>query len=184
MLLTPPSFRRGSGEAPFCKMKNKLTRRHFFKSGAYASGALMIGCLLPDVLVRAATIEDCNFFQPNPFIRIDTKGLVTLFVPKQEMGQAVNTSLPTIIAEELDCDFRTVEIAIAPFGTLRPGQHNVGASQSLVGMWDLLRRAGATARAMLIAAAAKHWQMPEAHCAADNGTIVNTITLETLTYGE
>src|SRR5688572_23765332 len=87
-----PSFRRGSGEAPFCKMKNKLTRRHFFKSGAYSSGALMIGCLLPDVLVRAATIEDCNFFQPNPFLRIDKSGLVTLFVPKQEMGQAVNTS--------------------------------------------------------------------------------------------
>ena len=166
------------------KMKNKLTRRHFFKSGAYTSGALMIGCLLPDVLVRAATIEDCNFFQPNPFIRIDKSGLVTLFVPKQEMGQAVNTSLPTIIAEELDCDFKSIQTAIAPFGTLRPGQHNVGASQSLVGMWDILRRAGATAKAMLIAAAAQHWRMPEQHCAADNGKIVNTITLESFTYGE
>src|SRR5687767_9406013 len=150
----------------------KLSRRHFLKTSTLTSGGLMIGLLFPDLLVRADNFDDCTFFQPNPFIRIDTKGLVTLFVPKQEMGQAVNTSLPTIIAEELDCDFRTVEIAIAPFGTLRPGQHNVGASQSLVGMWDLLRRAGATARAMLIAAAAKHWQMPEAHCAADNGTIV------------
>jgi isoquinoline 1-oxidoreductase subunit beta len=162
----------------------KLSRRHFIKTSTLTSGGLMIGLLFPGIMVRADHFDDCTFFQPNPFIRIDTKGLVTLFVPKQEMGQAVNTSLPTIIAEELDCDFRTVQIAIAPFGTLRPGQHNVGASQSLVGMWDILRKAGATARAMLIAAAAKHWQMPEAHCAADNGTIVNTITLESLTYGE
>ena len=165
-------------------MKKKLTRRNFIKTGALTSGGLMIGMLVPGTLAIAQTIEDCSFFQPNPFIRIDTRGLVTLFVPKQEMGQAVNTSLPTIIAEELDCDFRSIHTEIAPFGTLKPGQHNVGASQSLIGMWDILRRAGATAKAMLIAAAAKTWRMPEQHCAADNGTIVNTITLESFTYGE
>jgi isoquinoline 1-oxidoreductase subunit beta len=165
-------------------MQKKFSRRKFLKTTAISSGGLMIGMLFPGILVRAADVDDCLFFQPNPFIRIDTKGMVTLFVPKQEMGQAVNTSLPTIIAEELDCDFRAIKTEIAPFGTLKPGQHNVGASQSLVSMWEPLRKAGAVAKAMLISAAAKRWQMPENHCAADNGTIVNTITLDSFTYGE
>jgi isoquinoline 1-oxidoreductase beta subunit len=89
-----------------------------------------------------------------------------------------------IVAEELDVDYKDVSSAIAPYGTLKEGEHDTGGSQSVLGMYSSLRNAGAIAKAMLITAAAKVWNIKESSCAADNGEVVNTITMKRIKYGE
>jgi len=132
----------------------------------------------------AFTADDCEFFKPNAYIKIDKKGKVTVFVGKQESGQGVDTSFPMIVAEELDVDFRDVKSEIAPYGTLKDGEHDTGGSQSILSMYDTLRNAGAIAKAMLISAAANVWKINTSSCAADNGEVVNTITMQRIKYGE
>lgn len=144
-----------------------------------------MGFSLPGLVTLAGEkSSDCAFFQPNAFLRIDKSGLVTVFVGKQEMGQGVNTSLPMVIAEELEVDFQLIKTDIAPFGTLAEGAHDTGGSQSVTGTWDELRKVGATAKAMLVTAAAQKWGVNEGVCKAVNGTVVNAATGRSLTYGE
>jgi isoquinoline 1-oxidoreductase beta subunit len=109
---------------------------------------------------------------------------VTVFVGKQESGQGVDTSLPMIVAEEMDVDFRNIKSEIAPFGALKEGDHDTGGSQSILSMYDTLRRAGAIAKSMLISAAANVWKINSSSCSADNGEVVNTITMQRIPYGE
>ena len=149
-----------------------------------ASGGLVIGFMIPGLQPSTVSAFDCEFFQPNAYLKIDKKGKVTVFVAKQESGQGVDTSLPMIVAEELDVDFRDVKSEIAPFGTLKEGEHDTGGSQSILDMYGKLRKAGAIAKAMIIAAAAKVWKIKESSCAADNGEVVNTITMQRIKYGD
>lgn len=164
--------------------KIQINRRHFIKISSLSSGGLMIGFSLPGLQALAVPPGDCIFFQPNAYLKIDTKGIVTAFVAKQESGQGVDTALPMIIAEELDADYRDVKTEIAPFGTLPPGEHDTGGSQSVTGMYTKLRRAGAIAKTMLISAAATIWKVNTSSCAADNGEVVNTITMQRIKYGD
>ena len=161
-----------------------IHRRSFLKRTSLAGGGLMLSFLLPDFAIAKNEENDCEFFQPNAYLKIDKKGLVTLFVPKQEMGQGVNTSLPMIVAEELDADWKNVKIEIAPHGTLKPGESSTGGSNAVRGMWQPLRKAGATAKAMLIGAAAKMWDVKPEQCAADKGIVMNMVNMQTITYGE
>ena len=148
-----------------------------------ASGSLAIGFMVPG-LPSLTSQFDCEFFQPNAYLKIDKQGRVTVFVAKQESGQGVDTALPMIVAEELDVDFKDVKSEIAPFGTLKEGEHDTGGSQSILDMYTKLRKAGAVAKAMLISAAAKVWNIKESSCAADNGEVVNTISMKRIKYGE
>jgi len=163
--------------------KVKIDRRHFIKITSLASGSLAIGFMVPGLPALVSPF-DCEFFQPNAYLKIDKQGKVTVFVAKQESGQGVDTALPMIVAEELDVDFKDVKSEIAPFGTLKEGEHDTGGSQSIVDMYTKLRKAGAVAKAMLISAAAKVWNVKESSCAADNGEVVNTISMERIKYGE
>src|SRR5437868_12101427 len=163
--------------------KVKIDRRHFIKITSITSGGLAIGFIIPGVGLATSPFE-CEFFQPNAYLKIDKKGKVTVFVAKQESGQGVDTALPMIVAEELDVDFRDVKSEIAPFGTLKEGEHDTGGSQSVLDMYNKLRKAGAIAKAMILAAAAKIWNVKESSCAADNGEVVNTITMQRIKYGE
>ena len=163
--------------------KVKIDRRHFIKITSITSGGLAIGFIVPGVGLAISPFE-CEFFQPNAYLKIDKKGKVTVFVAKQESGQGVDTALPMIVAEELDVDFRDVKSEIAPFGTLKEGEHDTGGSQSVLDMYNKLRKAGAIAKAMILAAAAKIWNVKESSCAADNGEVVNTITMQRIKYGE
>ncbi len=163
--------------------KVKIDRRQFIKITSLSSGSLAIGFLLPG-FPAIMTPPDCEFFQPNAFLKIDKKGKVTVFVAKQESGQGVDTALPMIVAEELDVDFKDVTAEIAPFGTLKEGQHDTGGSQSILEMFSILRKAGAVAKAMLIAAAANEWKINASSCATDNGEVVNTVTMKRIHYGE
>ncbi|MBL0155113.1 MAG: xanthine dehydrogenase family protein molybdopterin-binding subunit [Chitinophagaceae bacterium] len=164
--------------------KQNIDRRHFIKISSLASGGLVIGFTLPGFQAVAAPTFDCEFFQPNAYLKIDKQGKVTVFVGKQESGQGVDTALPMIVAEELDVDFRDVKSEIAPYGTLKEGEHDTGGSQSVMTVYTQLRNAGAVAKAMLITAAANVWKIKESSCAADNGEVVNTITNKRIKYGE
>jgi isoquinoline 1-oxidoreductase beta subunit len=163
--------------------KVKIDRRHFIKISSMASGSLAIGFMVPG-LPSLTSPFDCEFFQPNAFLKIDKQGKVTVLVAKQESGQGVDTALPMIVAEELDVDFKDVKSEIAPFGTLKEGEHDTGGSQSILDMYTKLRKAGAVAKAMLISAAAKVWNVKESSCAADNGEVVNTTSMKRIKYGE
>jgi isoquinoline 1-oxidoreductase beta subunit len=161
----------------------KIDRRHFIKITSIASGSLAIGFMVPGLPSLTSTF-DCEFFQPNAYLKIDKQGKVTVFVAKQESGQGVDTALPMIVAEELEVDFKDVKSEIAPFGTLKEGEHDTGGSQSVLDMYTKLRKAGAVAKTMLITAAAKVWNVKESSCAADNGEVVNTISMKRIKYGE
>ncbi|MEI8058616.1 MAG: molybdopterin cofactor-binding domain-containing protein [Ferruginibacter sp.] len=162
----------------------KINRRHFLKIGSLSSTSLVIGFLVPGLPALALPDDDCEFFQPNAYLKIDKKGKVTVFVAKQEMGQGVDTAFPMIVAEELDVDIRDVQAAIAPYGSMKEGEHDTGGSQSVLEQYNKLRNAGGIAKAMLISAAAKVWKINPSSCAADNGEVVNTITMKRIKYGE
>jgi isoquinoline 1-oxidoreductase beta subunit len=166
--------------------KVAIHRRQFLKMTTLGTGGLVLGFSLPGFAALAAetATAECLYFQPSAFLRIDTTGVITVFVGKQEMGQGVNTSLPMILAEELEVDFQAIKTEVAPFGSLPEGAHDTGGSQSVTGSWDELRKAGAVAKNMLVKAAAQQWGINEGLCKAENGTVVNAVTGRSLTYGE
>jgi len=168
-------------------MSKKVTidRREFVRTTLLGGGGLLLGFALPGIRnVAGALPTDCEFFQPNAFLRIDKRGGITIFVAKQESGQGVNTSLPMIIAEELEVDFQKVKTEVGAFGAFAEGAHDTGGSQSVTGSWDELRRAGAVAKAMLVAAAARRWGAEPGVCKAENGMVVNATTGQSFSYGE
>ena len=170
-------------------MKTKIDRRRFIRITSYSGSGLMLGMILPGI-ASASSNQDCEHFQPSAYLRIDKSGKVTVFVARQEMGQGVNTSLPMVVAEELEVDWRNVKSEIVEYGTFPVSDkdfgnpHDTGGSQSIPGSYDVMRKAGAIAKTMLIAAAAKEWGIKPEQCAADRGTVVNTVTMATIPYGE
>jgi isoquinoline 1-oxidoreductase beta subunit len=128
-------------------------------------------------------------FAPNAFIRIDRSGTTTLVMPQVEMGQGVYTSIPMILAEELDADFSKVTLQHAPpsdklYGNPLFGIQATGNSNSVRAWWTPLRTAGANARAMLVQAAAQQWQVDPASCTTANSEVVQKASGRRLSYGE
>jgi len=154
-----------------------LSRREFVAIGAAAGAGLVIGFYLP----HESSSE--KVFSPNAYLRITPDNKVTVVVPRSEMGQGVYTSLPMILAEELEADWTKIDIEQAGASTLY-GDQTTGGSASVRTTWDPMRKAGATAREMLISAAALTWGVPRSGCAAQQGCIVHSSTNRRLTYGE
>jgi isoquinoline 1-oxidoreductase beta subunit len=128
-------------------------------------------------------------FAPNAFIRIDRSGATTLVMPQVEMGQGVYTSIPMILAEELDADFAQVALEHAPpsdklYGNPMFGIQATGNSNSVRAWWKPLRVAGASARAMLVQAAAQQWQVEPASCTTANSVVTHAASGRKLSYGE
>src|SRR5215470_7465151 len=128
-------------------------------------------------------------FAPNAFIRIDESGRTTLIMPQVEMGQGVYTSIPQIIAEELDADLAQVALLHAPpsdklYGNPTFGLQVTGNSNSIRAFWKPLRNAGAAARAMLVQAASEQWQVEPKECTMSKGEITHTASGRKLSYGE
>jgi len=121
-------------------------------------------------------------FEPNVWLRIDADEFVTIQVAKSELGQGVWTALPMIVAEELDADWTKVRVERAPVDR-RFGDPNTGGSGSVRNSWLPLRRAGATARAMLLTAAARTWGVPDTECRTTKGSVVHDSTRRSLSYG-
>ena len=145
-------------------------RREFLKVVALAGGGFAIGWLPPAAAAKSAP------FAPNQWIRIGADGVITVVVDKSEMGQGVLTALPMIAAEELDADWSKVRYEVAPAAPEYAHPwfkvQGTGGSTSVRAMWQPLRKAGATARAMLVAAAAEQWKVDPAQLRTDKGNVI------------
>ncbi|ULQ54724.1 xanthine dehydrogenase family protein molybdopterin-binding subunit [Flavihumibacter fluvii] len=175
-------------------MNTKLHRRHFIKLSSAAGGSLILGMMLPMACKTGTKVEvaACDPLQPMPYLKIESTGDITIYFARAEMGQGVNTSLPMILAEELDADWAKVKTDLLPYGVTieradKPafgGYYTTGGSQSVLTDWNEMRRVGATAKAMLVSAAAKKWNIAESDCSTANSVVTNTKSKETLTYAE
>ncbi|MDP2137141.1 MAG: molybdopterin-dependent oxidoreductase [Candidatus Didemnitutus sp.] len=164
----------------------KFTRRDFIRVSSLAGGGFALGlAATPGAFGQsAAALDDtARQFTPNPFIRITPDGVVTLIAKNPEVGQGIKTSLPMIIAEELEIDFDQVVIEQAALDP-QLGPQFAGGSLSTPMNYDLLRKAGATARIMLIEAAAQTWGVSADELVAEKGTVVHRATGRRLTYGQ
>jgi isoquinoline 1-oxidoreductase beta subunit len=161
-----------------------IDRRRFVKVSALAGGGLLIGTYVHlGELDAAEPLPAAADFAPNAFISISSTGAVSLIAPNSEMGQGVKTSLPMIVAEELDVAWEQVTVTQGDLNPAYGRQTSVG-SQSTPSNFMPLRRAGATARAMLVEAAAEKWNVPAAECATDRGVVIHAASNRRATYGE
>ncbi len=159
----------------------KLDRRDFLKLGAAAGSGLLLGVYLPDHPRELVGPP----LQPNVFVRIDADGTVAIWVGKAEMGQGVRTSLPMIIAEELDADWSKVQVIQADAHPNKYGrQITVGSSSVRGGAWLPLREAGAAAREMLVGAAARQWGVDASRCHTERGYVIHQASGRRLSYGD
>lgn len=167
--------------------KLTFSRRGFIKTSALAGGGMLIGFNLFQACKEAAIppvdIASLNFNEFNAFIKISDEGYVTIFSPNPEIGQGVKTSMPMIIAEELDVAWENVHVAQGVLDTKNYQRQVAGGSQSIRFGWDALRQTGATARQMLVNAAAAQWGVEASTCSASKGVITNANGDE-LHYGQ
>jgi isoquinoline 1-oxidoreductase beta subunit len=165
-----------------------LARRRFLVVSALAGGGLMVGCRFgPPEQAPAAKSAAAVPFEPNAWVRVTPDNTTTIVCPRNEMGQDVYTSLPMLVAEEMAVDPRAVRVEHAPVhpayaNKMLGGAQITGGSTSTRDAWDPLRRAGATARLMLVSAAAKQWNVAPADCRAENGHVIHGD--RKLSYGE
>ncbi|TWB87074.1 isoquinoline 1-oxidoreductase beta subunit [Bradyrhizobium macuxiense] len=165
-----------------------LSRRNFLRAGAIAGGGLLLSVSLP-FAGRESEAAPSADFAPNAFIRIGADGKVVLTMPYVEMGQGTYTSIPMLIAEELEIGLKQVQLEHAPpsdklYANPLLGVQATGNSNAMRGAWQPMRKAGATAKAMLVAAAAKRWNVEPASCRAENGEVLHAASGRKLGYGE
>ncbi len=164
-----------------------IDRRDFLKFSALAGGGLVLGFYLKSAgsafaaeVVKPATGAD---FKPNAFIRIAPDGVVTLVSKQPEIGQGIKTSLPMIIAEELEVNWKDVVIVQGDLDAAYGGQ-SAGGSRSTPNNYNEFHKLGATARTMLVEAAAQTWGVPATECRAASSAVHHAATKRTLGYGE
>jgi isoquinoline 1-oxidoreductase beta subunit len=167
---------------------SRVSRRAFLQAGAAAGGGLMLSLRLPFANGEAEA-AGADGFAPNAFIRIQRDGRIVLTMPHVEMGQGTYTSIPMLIAEELEVDLKQVQLEHAPpneklYGNaLLGGVQATGGSTAIRAVWQPLRRAGAIARTMLVSAAAKRWKVDPASCRAQSGEVLHVPTGRRIKYG-
>jgi isoquinoline 1-oxidoreductase beta subunit len=159
-----------------------LDRRRFLTATATAAGGLLIGFTLPS---RGTAQQSAGPANLNAFVRIGADDVVTLIIHKPENGQGTVTSLSMLLAEELECDWERIRWEFAPIDRVYgfPLQGTFG-SMGVRTSWQPLSQAGATARQMLVRAAADRWTVAPSDCRAENGTVLNVATGAHFTYGE
>jgi isoquinoline 1-oxidoreductase subunit beta len=161
--------------------KLKLDRRSFLKAGAATAGGLFIGFHLPESSkLEAATTSAVKM---NAFIHVGSDDIVTFSIHKSEMGQGPVTSLSQLLAEELDCDWKQVRTEFAPVDPAYGPLQGTFGSMSIRTCWDPLRKAGASARDMLLDAAAQKWGVAKSQLRTENGYVINTANNARATYG-
>lgn len=166
---------------------SKFSRRSFLRTSSLASGGMLIGFNLftacKQKVEMPIDISKLNFNDFNAFIKIADNGMVTLFSPNPEIGQGVKTSMPMLIAEELDVPWGHVHVEQGVLDTENYQNQYAGGSNSIRLAWEPLRQTGATARQMLVNAAAARWGVDASECKASQGVITNAKG-ETLGYGD
>src|SRR4029453_1126071 len=165
------------------------SRRQFLQGGAAVGMGLLIGVRLDRAFAQGGPIAP-GVFAPNAFVRIAPDNTVTVIAKHVELGQGAYTGLATLLAEELDADWSQIRIETAPADVTRynnlawgPAQ-GTGGSSSMANSWEQLRRAGATARAMLGAAAAHRWQVPAVEITVERGVVAHPASGRRATFGE
>ncbi len=154
-----------------------LTRREFIKVTSAGGAGLALG-------LYCSSERNPDVFSPNAWLVIDSHGDVTITVARSEMGQGVRTSLPMIVAEELDADWSRVRIDQAPADPDKYGSQSTGGSASVRNSYGMLRKAGAAARSMLLTAAANRWGVPVNSCSTANGVVHHVSSGRSVPYGD
>ena len=166
-----------SNSLSIMKAQIKFNRRSFIKTSTAAGGGILLGFNFFTSCVSEATPEVVRaipkawFDLKNGYIKIADTGLVTIMSANPKIGQGVKTSMPMIVAEELDVDWKDVVVEQAPLNTEYYARQVAGGSQSIRKTWDALRMAGATARRVLMEAAAKKWEVPLEEITTEGGMI-------------
>ncbi|HXJ37972.1 MAG TPA: molybdopterin cofactor-binding domain-containing protein, partial [Bryobacteraceae bacterium] len=158
-----------------------MNRRDLFRTSA----GLMLGLVLPGskTLLAQGSGRGQAALNPNAYIHVAPDNTVNLIIVKAEMGQGTVTSLSQLLADELDCDWKNVRTEFAPVNPALYGNQGVYGSQSIRTMWTPLRQAGATARAMLVEAAAQQWNVDKGGLRTDTGFVMNPASGAKLSYG-
>lgn len=166
----------------------KTNRRNFLKLAATAGGGLMLGFHWSEteaagiqVITENMAAGDITF---NSYLSISPDNIITIYSPNPELGQNIKTSFPMIVAEELDADWTKVKVKQAALDTKKFDRQLTGGSGAVPHSWERLRKAGATARQMLIEAGAKRWNVSASSVKAENGWVIHTESGKKLTYGE
>jgi isoquinoline 1-oxidoreductase beta subunit len=159
-----------------------LDRRTFLRVTAVASGGMLLHLSFAPP-GRADEEPPAAPVAPDVFVRIDADGKVTLTAKNPEVGQMIKTTLPMLIAEELDADWKDVRIVQADLDESRYGEQFAGGSVAVPNHWMPMRQVGAAARRMLLAAAAAEWKVPESECTTAPGRVVHAKTKRSLPYG-
>lgn len=167
---------------------NKTSRRDFLKITSMTGGGLLLGFSwfsadagMPVIMNKTNFAGELGF---NSYLSIGTDGTITIFSPNPELGQNIMTSFPMIVAEELDADWTKVKVVQAPLDTKKFDRQLTGGSGAIPHSWKRLRTAGATARHLLIAAAAKRWNADAGECTTENGFVLHQKSGNKLSYGE
>jgi isoquinoline 1-oxidoreductase beta subunit len=167
----------------------KTSRRDFLKLATAASGGLLLGFYWNDTAAGAANVvgnmsltpDDITF---NSYLSIAPDGIVTILSPNPELGQNIKTSFPMIVAEELDADWSKVHVLQAALDTQKFERQVTGGSGAIPHSWERLRKAGASARQMLLEAAAKRWQVTTDSLTTSQSVVTHAASKRTATYGE
>ena len=171
-------------------LKTNIGRRSFIKNASLAGGGLVLGfswlnSCKPDQAKEMSAIEmPKEWFEINAYLKIGDNGLVTIQCPNPEFGQGVMTSMPMIVAEELDIAWKDVIVEQAPFNTELYGNQFTGGSRGIQSRWTGLRMAGATAKQILKEAAAKTWQVPVTEITSSDGVLSHEASGKSVGYGE
>ena len=159
----------------------KLSRREFLQKTGIASGGIVFAMTIgyPRSVEGAAPSN----VMPNVYVNVRDDDVVEIYCHRSEMGQGIRTSLPQVIADELEADWDRIELLQAP-GDPKYGDQNTDGSTSIRKQWDLLRTAGASAREMLVAAAALQWGVPATELVARNHAVHHQASGRSAAYGD
>jgi len=165
----------------------KTSRRQFLKGTAISIGGLSIGFSLPGITLEASNTAAISNRDVSAWLNITSDEIITIRVPSSEMGQGVHTSLPMIIADELDANWLHVRSETAPFTTQfnhpLTGSRGTGGSSAVRLWWSTIAKAGATARDMLVRAAAKQWDVAASELTTVNGVVYHALSNRRASYG-
>jgi len=159
----------------------KTTRRSFLNVTALGGGGLMLSLYVKPLRAQRGPAAT---FAPMAFIKVASNGIVTIMGKNPEIGQGIRTTLPMVIADEFDVDWKDVKVEQADLDQAKYGAQNAGGSTAIPVNWDPLRKVGAAGRAMFVTAAAQTWSVPEAECTTASGRVFHKASNRSLGYGE